>query len=403
MRPGTFARAALTIAFCLTLAPLCLAQATDSAPNGPNPKNPWLHHGLLITCRWYASSHPGHAMDFKQDDQGNWTAPDGTQLEGINRPGTSAGGVSQSLISAVGPNHVILVCTTFTDMRLFGFPDPVPQSKPITFLAPVDHCDLWISPEKLASMQSDPATHTIVQPCKWKLGDQLVDAVSVSSATDSQWINHIYERTRGFCLHAAESSTAAAPQLKYLAPGDTPAGDSMLSEFDFLGIRDVHTPWADEPMPDWTGQFKVLHYGGQVVSSSPWGGRPTQIVLDVTRNDSAKDWLSVTNSGGIVYMGQPQYSSKSLFLCGTDQYQSFAAGPASLAKLQVGQVLDSDPVTHIETRVTAADGNNVTIESVSRGADSFRTFDVQTGKVVSFGQTNRMTKFTTTLQLQGQE
>jgi hypothetical protein len=392
------------IAYCIisAWARHCAAQTFDNTPTGPNPLNPWLHHGLLITGRWYGSSHPGHATDFKQDEGGNWVGSDGARLEASNHGGSAAGGISQSLISCVGKDRVILVCESYTDMRLFGFADPVLQGNPVTFAAPVDRCDLWIAPAKLAQMQSDPTTHTIVQQCKWKMGDQVFDAVSISSASESQWINHIYERNHGFCLHAAESSTEASPQLRYLAPGDTRAGDSLLSEFDVLAIRDVHTPWSEDPMPDWTGQFKVLHYSGQMVSNR-FGSRPTQLFLDVTRNDSRKDWLSVTNEGGVVYMGQPQQGKKSLFLCGTDQYETFAAGPAVLSKLAAGQVLDVDPITHVQTRVTQADGNSVTIESASGGTDSFRTFDLQTGKVISFGRTNRLTKVTITFQLQGQE
>jgi hypothetical protein len=378
---------------------LCAGQV--STPDGPNPQNPWLHHGLLLTCRWYSGSLPG--VGATQDQNGNLIGPDGSRNDSVEHEASSAGGVSQSLISCVGKDRVILVCESYTNMKAFGFADPVLQGNPATFAAPVEQCDLWMSPAKLAQMQSDPATNTIVRPCQWKTGDQILDAVSISSAGESGWINHIYERTHGFCLHAAEASTGAAPKLKLLAPGEATAGDTLVTGFDLIDVRTVHTPWADAPMPPWTSQFKTLHYSGQIVSNRGFGARPTQILLDVIRNDSGNDWLSVSTAGGRLYMGQPQFGKKSLFLCGSDQYETFAADPAALARLTPGQVLDTDPFTHIQTRVTQADGNTVTIESASSGADSYRTFDLQTGKVVAFGRVNRFTKFTTTVQLQGQD
>jgi hypothetical protein len=178
----------------------------------------------------------------------------------------------------------------------------------------------------------------------------------------------------------------------------------MLTVVDLLSVRDQHTPWATEPMPAWCSQFKVLHYRGTSgVANSPWGGAPAQLGLDVSYRKSGEGWLAVDTNGWIMIRGQPSPPQKGIILCGRDQYDSFFAGPAALAKLQQNQVLDDDPITKVRTEVTQADGRSLTITSSSRGIMISHTFDVQTGKLLSSSKTDRQTKIVTTFQLQGEE
>jgi hypothetical protein len=101
--------------------------------------------------------------------------------------------------------------------------------------------------------------------------------------------------------------------------------------------------------------------------------------------------------------GQPSPPQKGVIICGHDQYDSFFAGPAALARLQQGQVLDDDPITHVRTQVTAADGQTVTITSSSAGINMSHTFDVATGKLRSSSKTDRISHIVTTFQLDSEE
>lgn len=384
-------------------APGCPAQLIDMSHAGAvNPPANTLHTGMMFTAIWVAMSHPGHATDFTQDENGNWVGSDGTQLSASSHMGSSAGGVSQAIITCIDGEHAILVGSTF-DAPLVGR-DPVLQGKPVTLVVPLAQCDLWINPAVLAELHSDATAHRVVAPVQWKAGNQTIDAIRVTLVQPGHYIDHVYSRTSGICVHAAESSTGAAPQLKYLAPGDTAAGDTRLSGFDLLGIRDVHTPWANEPMPAWTTQFKALHYQGERRGPGPLFGPPAQLVLDVTRIQSGNGWVSLATDGGVIVRGQRQFPTKSIFLSGTDQYDGFFAGPAALSRLTAGQILDTDPVTHVQITVTQADPNGVTITSASTtGENIFHTFDPQSGKLIAFGETNMTSKVTTSFRLVAEE
>jgi hypothetical protein len=217
-------------------------------------------------------------------------------------------------------------------------------------------------------------------------------------------MDHVYDRRSGLCLHAADSSTGAAPQLKYIAPGEAAAGDTQLSSFEFISLRDVHTPWANEAMPAWTGQFKAMHYRGETqMPRTAIPTQPTELAVDVTRHDIGKNWVSLDDESCVLVQGQRRFVNKILFVCGQDQYDTFFAGPAALANLQTGQILDADPLTHVQITVAQADARAVTIRSSSSGTELEHTFDRQTGKLIGLGRTDMLTKFQTTLQLQSEE
>lgn len=367
---------------------------------------PWLHEGAMLTLRWCVFSHAGQGIGFKLDQDGIWQGTDGTRLDANKRESGSASGVTQINVTCIDKGQALLISHAYADMQLMGFADPLALGEPSTFYVPLDgQVDLWQTPAKLAALPPfDQATKAVVQNVQWPVGNKTVDAIRVTTADQDHWVDHVYDRATGLCLHGAEAVTGAAPELRYLAPGDTRAGDTLLSITDFVSLRDQHTPWATEAMPPWCSQFKVLHYSGSSARpNSPFGGAPAQLGLDVSYRKSGENWLAVDTSGWMMIRGQPSPPKKGVILCGHDQYDSFFAGPAALARLQQNQVLDEDPITHVRTEVTAADGQTVTITASSAGIMVSHTFDVQTGKLRSSRTTDRLSKIVTTFQLAGEE
>jgi hypothetical protein len=360
----------------------------------------------MLTLRWCVFSHAGQGIGFKLDKDGAWEGTDGTHMDAYNRESGSASGVTQINVTCIDKGQALLISHAYADMQLLGFADPLALGEPSTFYVPADgQIDLWWMPAKLAAMKPfDPVTKAVVQAVQWPVGDKRVDAIRVTTADQDHWVDHVYDRATGLCLHEAEACTGAAPELRYLAPGDVRAGDTMLSVMDFVSLRDQHTPWATEPMPQWCSQFKVLHYRGSAgMPYSPYAGPPAQLGLDVSYRKSGENWLAVDTSGWIMIRGQPSPPQKGVIICGHDQYDSFFAGPAALAKLQQGQILDDDPITHVRTQVTAADGQTVTITSSSAGIMISHTFDVATGKLRSSSKTDRQSHIVTNFQLDSEE
>ena len=75
-------------------------------------------------------------------------------------------------------------------------------------------------------------------------------------------------------------------------------------------------------------------------------------------------------NGYALVQGQPRFPTKGIFVSGRGQYDGFFAGPVALAKLQQGQVLDEDSITHIKTVVTQTDDHTVTMAQPHRRSTS---------------------------------
>jgi hypothetical protein len=386
-----------------------LLATRSSLADEPPPINPamtYLHRGATLSLSWKVFSYPGQWTNLTPDANGDWVAADGTRLSASSRQGVSGSGVSQAEVIRLERDRAWLLTQSFTDMRLLGFADPLAQGRPVTIPAPTALCDLWIDPARLATLRSDGAAHTVVQPIRWTAGVRPVDAIRVIVLRPGHLLDHVFERTTGLCVHASSIDQGAAPQSPYYLSGDTHAGDTMMTYVDVLSVRDQHTPWADEPMPAWTSRFKVLHYTGStgIVSPNPMiGGRMTPLQMDVTNTGSGDGWLSVDTNAWAIVRGQPTPPVKSHFQCGRDQFNTFAAGPAALAKLTAGQLLDEDPATHVRTAVAQADARHVTITQTSAGLDVSFTFDVGSGALVSTTRTDRQTRNVTTFQLASEE
>jgi hypothetical protein len=368
------------------------------------PQMPWLHEGALLTTHFAVACAPGTNMAYTMSPDGQWIAGDGTRLDASERHGISGGGYTQYAITCVDKDKVYVNAMTFTDMRAFGFADPLAGAHATSLPIAAELSDMWISPAWLAASKSNPAENRVVEPVQWNVQGRRVDAVSITRLMKNGWDNHVYARSNGICLHCASSSTGAAPDLKYLAAGDVPAGDTLLCAVDFVNVRDVKVPWLNEPMPAWCNRFTLLHYNGWMgIPNSPLMGAPAPVGLDVTYKDSGPGWMAADTRGWMMVGGQQSPPVNMVIYSGRGQLDGFFAGPAALSRLQVGQVLDQDPVTNVTTSVTQMGGGTVTLTASSGGLLTTHTYDLQTGVLVATTKTDRQTHIVTQFNLQSRQ
>jgi hypothetical protein len=331
--------------------------------------------GPRVACADQGWLHPGETFC------STWQA-------GQLKPGGAAGGgIAEVTIVAVDGDKVIGVVQSFADLRQMGFANPVPQVGIGGFAGTLEqYSDYWISPAKLAAIPNDPPHGSTVAHVSYKTPGGNVDCIQWTEQTPTSYENHVFDAQTGFCYHFATQGASGA------------AADG-----DFLGMRDLNLPWANEAPPDWVKTVKVLHYRGNVQYQNAFVNIPTAVALDMTISDRGNGWLMFTDNTQVQVGNSPPIPSQSVFASGNAQIGGVWIGPATLANLQQGQVIDQDAITQMKTVVSSVDGNSVTISQSSPCGQRDYQYDKQTGIMTGWGFTDVQLKQRTVLQLQSKE
>jgi len=145
----------------------------------------------------------------------------------------------------------------------------------------------------------------------------------------------------------------------FAAPGDVQRGDVMLQFQALRAMRDLKIPWAADPMPEWVGSTNVLHFRGTFAI----GGSPAaRQRLDISITDHNNGWAHTETR---ITFGSQQAADKRQDVWGSAEFGGLWAGPAGLAMLQKGQVLDDDPIAKTRTFVRFIDNKSVVIASAN--------------------------------------
>jgi hypothetical protein len=396
-------RSSLTAAGVIILA-IVVATLRTSAADGPVPTLPWLHEGLVLTFTWYAAVAAGNGSDYEEDGHGGWIDPrTGRRLSRSDQRGTSGSGWNQITVACIDGEKVVLSLSSFANAGALGNNQPVPQQGGSSAVAQVaDPGDYWMDPNKLASLHTVPAQHILVTHVPWKAGDHATDAIRVQIVKEGSYDDHVYDAKTGLCLHFAGSFRGAPP--KYVGPGDMGQGNTTLTHGDFVGARDLSVPWAREAVPGWVPGLRVLHYRGPIISRGPLPSTNSLFFVDLEVLAQGRGWVQLASVAGTRMHGAPNTPpAKAEIAFGRSQFGGLWAGPAALAKLQRGQVLDEDPVTRMQTVVAKADDKSIVIASRNAAGEIDNEYDGHTGMLVATSFYDVLSKQQWTLRLQGRE
>jgi hypothetical protein len=371
----------------------------------PIAELPWLHEGLQITSTWYAAIAPGTGSSFVEDEHGNWVvAETGKTFKRSDRQGTDASGLSQVTVACIDGQNIVLVSQGYATATALGIPAPVPLQNALSFVvSPDDAPDYWMLPSKLAAMRSDPSHGISVAAVQWKLADRVIDAIRVQNVGAAGYVDHVYDRKTGGCVHFATASRGNNVP-KVLAPGETPQGDLTLTQGDFVAMRDLNVPWAKQQTPAAAAAAKALHYRGSLTMLNGLPTPPSQITLDLKITDRGDGWLSAAATSQTQFQGLPPTpASTSQISCGRAQFAGLWAGPAALAQMQRGQVLDEDPLTKMRTIVAKVSDTSVVISHTNSGGQIANEYDKRSGLLTTSSFINAIARQQILVRLQARE
>ncbi|HEY4742920.1 MAG TPA: hypothetical protein VIH76_20155 [Candidatus Acidoferrales bacterium] len=379
------------------------ARTTARAADSPVPRLPWLHEGLVLTYTWYAAVAPGNGSYYEEDDHGDMILHStGQRYLRTTQTGTSGSGWTQITVASIDGDKVVLESSSYGNAGSLGRNAPVPQGTSSSVAALMDPGDYWMDPAKLASLQSAPAEHILVSRVAWKAGDNNIDGIRVQVINGTSYSDHIYDAKTGLCVHVASSSRGAPPKL--VGPGDFGRGDTTITRNDFVNSRDITIPWASEPTPDWVASIRALHYRGSITSHGPLPTVPNVLTLDMEATARGHNWVQFTATSTQRTQGAPEIPpSKSELASGRSELDGLWAGPAALAQLRQGQILDEDPVTKMRTVVSRVDDSSVIITASNAAGEIDNQYDKHTGMLIASSFYNVLSMQQRTLKLQGHE
>jgi hypothetical protein len=400
-RSFSFAAASILVLAVCTIS--ISSRGTASAADSPVPRLPWLHEGLVLTYTWYAAVAPGNGSYYEEDDHGDMILHStGQRYSRSTQTGTSGSGWTQITVTCIEGDKVVLESSSYANAGSLGKNAPVPQGTSSSVAALMDPGDYWMDPAKLASLHTAPAEHVLVTRVAWKAGDNTVDGIRVQVLNGSSYSDHIYDAKTGLCVHVASSSRGAPPKL--VGPGDFGRGDTTITRNDFVASRDVTIPWANEPTPDWVASIRALHYRGSITSHGPLPTVPNTLTLDMEATARGRNWAQFSATSTQRTQGAPEIPpSKSELASGRSEFDGLWAGPAALAQLRQGQVLDEDPVTKMRTVVSRVDDSTVVIAAANAAGEIDNQYDKRTGILLASGFYNVLSMQQRTLKLQSRE
>lgn len=393
----------LTSAILITSAVSIFASSGSAEGNAPVPRLPWLHEGLVLTYTWYAAVAAGNGSYYEEDEHGDWIQHStGQRYTRAMQTGTSGSGWTQVTVACIDGNKVVFQTSNYANAGALGKNTPVPQGSSGTVADVMDPGDYWMDPGKLAGLHSAPAQNVLVTRIAWKAGEHTVDAIRVQVVKPPNYSDHVYDAKTGLCIHIASSSRGAPPRL--VGPGDMGQGDTTITRNDFVSARDVSIPWAKEATPDWVAGLHALQYRGSMTSRGPLPTVPNVLSLDLQTIAQGRGWIEMSVRSSEQMRGAPNavpVSAQTAF--GRSEFGGLWAGPAALAQLHAGQVLDEDPVTKMRTVVSKDDGASVVIASVNAGGEIANQYDKRTGMLLASAYYSVLSMQQRTYRLQGHE
>jgi len=354
------------------------------APPGPMQAMPLLHPGLQLTFYMSVCTLPGNVEQVIRATPGTIFDPNsGWTVYTKDRQFTGTAGPLEITIAALENGKVVIAGEPFNSyLPTLAADSPPASAGHDSSMQDVSANDLvsgqWLEPAQLNQLFNAPPGGCTAVRGPWKDGDHTFDALIFSCQTPTVQYQSVYDAQSGLLIHRAVVSQGPPPQV--VLPGQEPRGDVLLRFMDLMAVRDLKVPWAGEPMPNWVANTSVMHYQGSHSQSSATGALPSlPIGLDLTFVEHGDTWVHTVKTGSVA--GRPT-ANKTDQMWGIAQFGGLWAGPAELANLQNGQVLDDDPVTQSQTRVIYVDNQSVAIGEGNVTGETDWRYDKNSGMLI---------------------
>jgi hypothetical protein len=339
-----------------------------------------LHEGLQLTYSMLTTNLPGDVDQVMKAVPGTLADPNsGWTLYTQKTHATTVGGPVEINIARIAGDQILVSAEVFTIANPFEPANAPPNT--VTRIPDIEKpgdgtliSGHWLEPSQMDQLSKLPPAGCVVTRGPWKVGDHTFDAVVFSSQQPTLEFVSVYDPQTGLLLHRGMISQGPPPAM--VVPGQVPHGNALLMFQDLAAERDLAIPWANEPMPNWVKQLKVLHYQGTAQTGTI---PPLQEGWDFAIQEVGDGWVHTETSRSIA--GRPVAGTTKMYY-GPAQFAGIWAGPVALSKLQKGDVLDDDPITKMKFAVAFVDNTSVAISESNMTGEIDWSYDKTSGMLL---------------------
>ena len=249
----------------------------------------------------------------------------------------------------------------------------------------------WIHPGLLAQLQEYNTDGLLILRGKYPLNGVTYQSIGFSSTgAGGSLRQYTYDLQSGTLLMATSSAKGATSPIA--PPGqDPPAGKTQLFVTQFLGQRQRAIPGVNGTNPAWVASTNRLLYTGTYRKVNPVDGAllvTAPASLSVSINTRGKNWALLNVRKEIQFQGFQPVQGNSV----SSSSGPFWVDTQALASLRPQQVLDEDPISKGKVEVVSvgpgARGTSVTIADRVPGIETIATYDLTTGVLVNYRQSD---------------
>jgi hypothetical protein len=285
------------------------------------------------------------------------------QKEGVK--GSTGAGYAQYDLVALDKASAVTAVRFYTDLGN----DTLLPSLVMRFVGLPGAGEYWLNPKVLPRAERVANDNLTVIHTPHRLGNKTYKAVRFQYTTDGAEYVWVFEEATGLLLfyrHAIGKDTDDTRQL---------------TQITFVRQRQIKLPWRGTAPPDWAIEGAQLTYKGSYAVSipgSPDTALPYRAVARVTQQEPR--WTEFTLE---TKMQSAIATDRSVRATGVAQLFNGLWLPAeALDVLEDGQVLDRDPTTGAEIRVSRGNGA-ITLTEAGASYTTVLTYDEKDGVLLN--------------------
>jgi hypothetical protein len=343
------------------------------------PAPDWVREGIRLSYYSATADVPSANEKFILDEEGDWVGmTSGKKYRREELFGAAGHGVTQVDVLSVDQRVAALKVNSWLYSSYTGPLTPIKQAPAIGLAA---GGDWYIHPDALAKLADRRGGSVTILRMPYTVEGVTYNAIRIQQDSETSTFAHIYDLQDGKLL-ATFNSVASADKLS-----------TVFAYATFLGVRQMALPWAGQVLPDWLKKGAVLQYSGTKTYEAILAAysMPTSVTVGMRIKDATTKYYTYTQSGSMSVPGFPSQYGQELLAGGLGEPVGLVLPPASLARLQTGQIIDVDPITGITVTVTDiiqdySGRDLVVIEASNQVYSTQTTYDMNTGAMIRFNE-----------------
>jgi hypothetical protein len=232
--------------------------------------------------------------------------------------------------------------------------------------------DYWLHPDVLKDAERVANDELIVLHMPAEIGGQTYQAVRFEYHPEGAEYVWMFDQDSGLLLF-----------YRHRIGGENDA-HKQLTDITLVGLRQLDLPWADGTVPGWLAEGGYMRYDGTytaLVMGSPAGSFPYVVLAEVKAVRPRWSAFLLTDS---VSGQSPSLSWR--VTGGTQVLDALWLPPEALDALRDRQVLDRDPITGSEIKVSRGHDGSITLTESNTAYHTALKYDGSDGALLDIEQ-----------------